>query len=63
MQKVAIWSFVDTFSLVQYLPGVNAGPGGRPGVSCPSPSLVPHPPQPAQRVAGCGESGSPAESG
>lgn len=27
MQKGAIWSFVDTFSLVQYLPGVNVGPG------------------------------------
>lgn len=68
MQKGAIWSFVDTFSLVQYLPGVNAGPGSPVSAVCPlPPTPVPHSPKPAQSIAGCQgqahELGSPAESG
>lgn len=54
MQKGAIWSFVDTFSLVQYLSGVNAGPGS-PESSVPPLPLLPHSPQSAQRVEGCGD--------
>lgn len=38
MQKGAIWSFVDTFSLVQYLPGVNAGPGSPESAVPPAPA-------------------------
>lgn len=54
MQKGAIWSFVDTFSPVQYLPGVNAR-AWLPSVSCPSPPpTMPHLPSPVQDIAGCG---------
>lgn len=49
MQKGAIWSFVDTFSPVQCLPGVNAGPGSR-QLSLPSPAAS----SPTARVEGCG---------
>lgn len=66
MQKGAIWSFVDTFSPVQYLPGVNAGPGSPESAVPPLPrGLIP--PLPTHGVTGCGgkltKLGSPAESG
>lgn len=41
MQKGAIWSFVDTFSSVQYLPGVNEGPGSPVSAVCPLPHDAP----------------------
>lgn len=34
MQKGAIWPFVDTFSLVQYLPGVTVGPSAPESAVC-----------------------------
>lgn len=34
MLKGAIWPFVDTFSLVQYLPGMNMGPSTSESAAC-----------------------------
>lgn len=54
MQKEAIWSFVDTFSLVQYLPGVKTGPGSpQSAVPLLPEGLIPHSqPRESQVVGG-----------
>lgn len=58
VQKGAIWSFVDTFSPVQYGQGVHAGPGS------PAAAVPPHPhgPCPHRRLESRGAQ-SPAELG
>lgn len=43
IQKGAIWPFVDTFSLVQYLPGVNVGPSAPESAVLSPPQLAPLP--------------------
>lgn len=68
MQKGAIWPFVDTFSLVQYLPGVTVGPSAPESAVCLlSNCPPPHSSLGEKRVDGVGdkptESGNPLESG